>query len=210
MAAPSIDVTEALDALRGGDGAAGDRLLGAVYDELHRLARAQRRHERPDHTLNTTALVHEAYLKLLGPDHRDYESRAHFFASATRAMRQVLVDYARARGRTKRGSGQAAVSLDALQGSAEPADPGLLSDAAAAEVLDVDAALHRLALLDERQVRVVECRYFGGLSVEETAEALGLSPATVKREWRSARAWLYAALHDGEGPPPALGPPDAP
>lgn len=203
MASPTTDVTEALDALRAGDEAASGRLLRAVYDELRRLARAQRRAERPDHTLNTTGLVHEAYLKLLGPAHRTYDHRAHFFAAASRAMRQVLVDYARARRRDKRGGGQAPLALDALP---EPADPDALTDARAAEILDLDAALDRLARLDPRQARVVECRYFGGLSVEETAEALGVSEPTVKREWRSARAWLYAALG---GRPPEERPDDA-
>ena len=195
MAAPPTDVTEALDALRAGDAAASGRLLQAVYDELRRLAHTQRRHERPDHTLNTTALVHEAYLKLLGPAHGDFESRAHFFGAAARAMRQVLVDYARARHRAKRGSGQPGLPLDAALADA-PAEPALLTDARAAELLDLDAALERLAALDPRQAHLVECRYFGGLSVEETAEVLGVAPATVKREWRSARAWLYAALKD--------------
>ncbi|HLT46760.1 MAG TPA: ECF-type sigma factor [Rubricoccaceae bacterium] len=202
MVSPPTDVTEALDALRGGDDAAQDRLLRAVYDELHGLARSQRRRERPDHTLNTTALVHEAYLKLLGPAHRTYDNRAHFFAAAARAMRQVLVDYARARQRAKRGGPDTPVPLDALPG--DPPDPDVLTDARAAEILDLDGALARLARLDARQAQVVECRYFGGLSVEETAEALGLSEATVKREWRSARAWLYAALrHPPEEPPEA-------
>jgi len=200
MIARPTDVTDALDALRDGDGAATERLVRAVYGELRRLAHAQRRRERSDLTLNTTALVHEAYLKLLGPARDGYDSRAHFFAAASRAMRQVLVDHARARARTKRGAGVATDSLDDLRSDAEPADPDLLTDSAAAEVLDIDAALGRLAALDERQARVVECRYFGGLSVEETAETLSISEATVKREWRSARAWLYAALHDGERP----------
>jgi RNA polymerase sigma factor (TIGR02999 family) len=200
MAPSTTDVTDALDALRDGDTTAGDRLLRAVYAELHRLARTQRRHERSDHTLNTTALVHEAYLRLLGPSYRDFDSRAHFFGAAARAMRQVLVDHARARQRTKRGGGEVPVSLSALP--AEPADPAFLTDERAAEILDLDAALGRLAALDERQARVVECRYFGGLSVEETAEALGISEPTVKREWRSARAWLYAALRHAPGEAP--------
>jgi RNA polymerase sigma factor (TIGR02999 family) len=197
MDAPPTDVTEALDALHAGDAEAQARLLRAVYAELHRLAHAQRRRERPDHTLNTTALVHEAYLKLLGPAHRTFDNRAHFFAAAARAMRQVLVDHARARSRDKRGGGEAPVPLSALP--AEPADPGFLTDERAAEILDLDAALDRLAHLDTRQARIVECRYFGGLSVEETAEALGCSEVTVKREWRSARAWLYAALRQAPG-----------
>src|SRR5690606_4625849 len=206
---PPTDVTAALDALRVGDTAAEDRLLRAVYDELHRLARSQRRYERPDHTLNTTALVHEAYLKLLGPSHRSFDNRAHFFSAAARAMRQVLVDYARARRRDKRGGGQQALPLSAL--ASDPSDPNLLTDERAAEILDLDEALHRLARLDARQAQVVECRYFGGLSVEETAEAMGVSEATVKREWRTARAGLYAARyrHPEDAAPggPYCGPP---
>ena len=208
MAAPATDVTSELDALRGGDTAAQDRLLRAVYAELHRLAHRERRHEHADHTLNTTALVHEAYFKLLGPGRHSFDNRAHFFAAAARAMRQVLVDHARARQRLKRGGGQQAVPL-----AAEPADPDLLTDEHAAEILDLDEALDGLARLDPRQARVVECRYFGGLSVEETAEALAISEATVKREWRSARAWLYAALHrppaGAQGAPPGTPPDDA-
>jgi RNA polymerase sigma factor (TIGR02999 family) len=187
------DVTEALDALRAGDDVARTRLLQAVYAELRRIAHAQRRRERPDHTLNTTALVHEAYLKLLGPDDRHFDNRVHFYGAAVSAMRQVLVEYARARQRLKRGSGHAPLPLDAVP---DVADPAYISDTRAAEILDLDDALHRLAALDPRQARIVECRHFGGLSIEETGEILGLSAATVKREWRSARAWLHAVLGD--------------
>jgi RNA polymerase sigma factor (TIGR02999 family) len=186
-------VTEALAALRAGDAAAQDRLIRAVYSELRQLARTQRRHERHHLTLNTTALVHEAYFKLLGPSRPGFDDRAHFFAAAARAMRQVLVDHARTRMRRKRGGGQSPVSLDVLPPEVLPADG--LSDERAAEVLDLDEALGRLADLDPRQAQIVECRYFGGLSVEETAEALEISESTVKREWRTARAWLYAVLH---------------
>ena len=195
MGSPSHDITEALGALRDGDEAAADRLARSVYDELARLAHAQRRRERPDHTLDTSALVHEAYVKLLGPSGGDFNNRAHFFAAAARAMRQVLVDYARARNSLKRGEGQRAVSLETENEAAQPlVNAALLTDDEVTEVLDLDDALARLADLDARQARVVECRYFGGLSVEETAEALDLSTATVKRDWRAARAWLYAEL----------------
>ena len=183
---PSPDVTEALAAIRSGDDGARDRLVRAVYDELREIARAYLRRERADHTLVTTALVHEAYERVLGP-RADYSGRGHFFGAAARAMRQVLVQHARHRGRLKRGGGARALSLT---------EAGEVAAAEGLDVLDLDAALTRLAELDARQAAVVECRYFGGLSVEETAEALGISPSTVKREWRMARAWLYAALHD--------------
>ena len=186
MPAPAI--TEALDALADGDDTARDRLVRAVYDELRVIARAALRRERDGHTLVTTALVHEAYEKVLGPEPA-FSSRGHFFGAAARAMRQVLVDHARRRDRVKRGGGERPVPLDAVGEVAAPGAPGV-------DLLDLDAALTRLAALDPRQAAVVECRTFGGLSVEETAEALGVSPSTVKREWRTARAWLYAALHD--------------
>ena len=196
MPVPSPEVTEALDALREGDVSARDRLMQAVYQELRMLAHAQRRRERSDLTLNTTALVHEAYFKLLGPNRPGFDDRGHFFSAAARAMRQVLVDHARSRSRKKRGGGQRPVALDAV-GPLPDEDTDARQ---AAELLDLDAALTQLAELDPRQAQVVECRYFGGLSVEETAEALSLSESTVKREWRSARAWLYAALHNPDTP----------
>lgn len=184
----SPEITEALDALRNGDDAARDRLVRAVYDELRVIARATLRRERAGHTLVTTALVHEAYEKVLGAD-PSYSGRGHFFGAAARAMRQVLVDHARRRDRLKRGGGERPLALTDVGEIAAPGSPGI-------DLLDLDDALTRLAALDARQAAVVECRTFGGLSVEETAEALGLSPSTVKREWRTARAWLYAALHD--------------
>lgn len=188
---PSPDVTAALDALRDGDDAAREQLVAAVYDELRGLARAHLRRERADHTLVTTELVHEAYEKVLGPS-PDYNGRSHFFGAAARAMRQILVDHARRRSRLKRGGGERPLALDDVGEVAAP-------DGRSVDLLDLDAALDRLAVLDPRQAAVVECRYFGGLSVEETAEALDLSASTVKREWRTARAWLYAALHSDDG-----------
>ncbi|MEM0962760.1 MAG: sigma-70 family RNA polymerase sigma factor [Bacteroidota bacterium] len=185
---PSPAVTEALDALRGGDDGARDRLVAAVYDELRDIARAHLRRERDGHTLVTTALVHEAYEKVIGPN-PDYSSRGHFFGAAARAMRQVLVDHARRRDRLKRGGGERPLALTDVGEIAAPVSDGSI------DLLDLDGALRKLAELDARQAAVVECRYFGGLSVEETAEALGTSESTVKREWRTARAWLYAALH---------------
>ncbi|OZC01876.1 ECF-type sigma factor [Rubricoccus marinus] len=183
---PSADVTALLADSRNGDSSASDRLLGAVYDELHRLAQIHRSRSRRDGTLNTTALVHEAYLKLVDGDRLPFDGRAHFFAAAARAMRQVIVDDARKRNRVKRGGGERPTSLDRVGEirADEPAD----------EILALDEALKRFEEIDPRAARVVECRYFAGLTVEETAEALGISPTTVKREWVAARAWLYRAL----------------
>jgi RNA polymerase sigma factor (TIGR02999 family) len=184
----SPDVTEALNALRGGDDGARDRLVAAVYDELRVIAHAHLRREAPQ-TLVTTELVHEAYEKVLGADPA-YDGRGHFFAAAARAMRQVLVDRARRRNRIKRGGGQRPLALtDVGEIAATAAGRGV-------DLLDLDDALTRLAAFDPRQAAVVECRYFGGLSFEETAEAVGVSVATAKRDWRTARAWLYAALHE--------------
>jgi RNA polymerase sigma factor (TIGR02999 family) len=183
---PAGDVTALLAESREGDASAADRLLSAVYDELHRLAQIHRSRSRKDATLNTTALVHEAYLKLIDGDRLPFDGRAHFFAAAARAMRQVIVDDARKRNRVKRGGGERPTSLDRV---GEP-----MADEPAAEILALDEALKRFEVLDPRAARVVECRYFAGLTVEETAEALGISPTTVKREWAAARAWLYRAL----------------
>jgi len=183
----SPDVTEALAALHDGDETARDRLVRAVYDELRVIARSHLRRERADHTMVTTELVHEAYEKMLGPS-AAYSGRGHFFGAAARAMRQILVDHARRRGRVKRGGGERPASLDDVGEIAAPdGSDGI-------DIVDLDDALTRLAEMDPRQAAVVECRYFGGLTVEETAEALDISDSTVKREWRTARAWLYAAL----------------
>ncbi len=163
-----------------------DDLLPLVYDELRRLARAQRRRLRPYETLNTTALVHEAYLKLAGREEEpSWEDRLHFFRIAARAMRDVVVDYARRQQAAKRGG-------DAPHVSMEDAPP--LPQVEAEEVLTLHEALGRLEAIDARQARVVELRYFVGLTIDEAAEVLDLSPATVKRDWTSARAWLYRII----------------
>jgi RNA polymerase sigma-70 factor, ECF subfamily len=162
-----------------------DDLLPLVYDELRQMARRHIARERRQRTLSTTGLVHEAYLKLVDQTQAPIRSRAYFFAAAARAMRQVLVDAARRRNRIKRGSGEAPLDLSDYQ---------VAVDDFAAELDDLDEALTRLAALFPRQARVVECRFFGGLSVEETAEALDLAPRTVKRDWALARAWLFREL----------------
>jgi RNA polymerase sigma factor (TIGR02999 family) len=174
-------VTLLLRAVAAGDRQALDRLFDAVYGELKRLAHVQRRKWSGDYTLNTTALVHEAYLKLVRQDEVSWADRGHFYAVASRAMRQILVSYAERRCAAKRGGGADPLPLDEVN----PVSPE-----AAGEILALDEALQRLASLEERQGRVVECRFFAGLPVRETAEVLGLSPATVKRDWALASAWL--------------------
>ena len=185
------DITGLLAALRGGDRAALDRLFPLVYRELHDRAHGQLARHRPGDTLSTTALVHEAYLKLTDSAHQTYQDRVHFFAVASRAMRQILVDYARRRMAVKRG-GAPPVTLD----PEVVGDPGRPE-----ELVALDEALVRLEALDERLARTVEMRFFGGLSVEETAAALGVSPRTVKRDWRKARAVLYQDIRGDDGPP---------
>ncbi len=183
------DVTQLLLLLPSGDAEAREALLGAVYGELRRLASRQLHAERDGHTLATTALVHEAYLRLVDTTQVAWADRAHFFAVASQAMRRVLVDWARARTRHKRGGQNRPVSLDALAGG-----PDVPADARADAVVALDEALDRLARLDARKARVVECRYLAGLTIEETAEALGVSPATVKTDWAIARAYLLRDL----------------
>ena len=186
--APPDEVERLLASLRDGDDGALDRLLPVVDDELRALARSVRRGPSSE-TVNTTALVHEAYLRLSNGS--GFESRAHFLGVAAKAMRHVLVDHARRRGAEKRGGDLHRVDLsDTLIGSASGSPDRL--------VLALDRALERLAALDERKARVVECRFFGDLTVDETAAALGVSEATVKRDWRMAQAWLYRALADDE------------
>jgi RNA polymerase sigma-70 factor, ECF subfamily len=163
-----------------------DDLLPLVYDELKRIAARALRAERPGHTLCATALVHEAWVELSKLDRIRWQNRSHYLALAAQAMRRVLIDHAVARRAAKRGGGRAAEPL--------PDDALAMVYARAAELLDLDAALRRLAELDARQAHVVECRFFGGMSVEETAGALGTSPATVKRDWALARAWLNREL----------------
>ena len=171
-----------------GDRDAVDRLVPILYEELRRIAHLRMRGERAGHTLDTTALVHEAYLEVAGLDRMEWRDRAHFLAVAARAMRRVLIDHAVARGaQTRQGARQASPLDEAAQlviGAGPDAD----------ELLALDGALERLAGVSERQCRVVECRFFAGMSVEETAEALGTSPATVKRDWTVARAWLHREL----------------
>lgn len=199
-------VTQLLHSWASGDGAALERLLPLVYDELRRMARRHLRHERGEHTLGGTGLVHEAYLRLAHAGPTQWQSRAEFFGWASTLMRRILVDHARARQAAKRGGGTPLYSLEALQdeAAATPAAQRLSAAYSSDDILDLlalDGALQRLEALDAQQGRVVELRFFGGLSVLETAEALGISPATVKREWATARPWLLREL----GRPPASG-----
>lgn len=184
------DVTTLLQDWAGGDREALDRLIPLVYEELRRLARQRLRQERPDHTLVTTALVHEAYLRLVDIERVGFQSRAHFLAMASQAMRRVLVDHARRRDAAKRGGGVRPLPLeDALQ----------LADEDAARFLELDDALSRLESVDERQARILEQHYFGGLSIEEIGEAMNLSRSTVKRDLRFGRAWLATELGEDGG-----------
>lgn len=179
------NVTQLLVNWRNGDESALDQLMPIVYDELHRLAKRYMSRERRNHTLQTTALVNEAYLRLVGQGQVEWRNRAHFFGVAAQVMRHVLVDHARSRQYAKRGGDAQRVTLN---------DDLAISHEDQIEVLALDEALNRLAALDERKSRIVELRYFGGLSVEETAEVLGLSAITVKRDWLKAKAWLYREL----------------
>ncbi len=189
MAAPKPEeVTELLIAWRDGDRAALDRLIPLVHDELKRLAGRYMRGERPDHTLQTSALINEAYLRLVDYKNVRWQNRAHFFAVAAQAMRRVLVDHARGRNYAKRGGGARKMSLD---------EAANLSAGRDEELIALDDALKGLAEKFPRKSQVVELRYFGGLSVEETAETLGVAPITVMREWNSAKAWLYRAMAAG-------------
>lgn len=192
MSHDRTDVTALLRAHAAGERDALEQLLPRVYDELRRIARARLRREQAGHTLGPTEIVHEAFLKLVPLPDIEWQSRAHFFAIASRAMRNVLVDHAVRRRTAKRGGGAQAVALDENVAIAElPLD----------EILALSQALERLEAVDARQAHVVECRYFGGLSLDETAEALGISAATVSRDWTFARAWLHRAL---AAPPDAL------
>ena len=185
-------VATMIDNARQGDEEALAALLPLVYDELRRLAAGYMRRERPGQTLQATALVHDAYLRLLRDSHLSWQNRAHFFGIAARSMRQILIERARTRGAAKRGGSRIRVTFE----------PGLIAAAQAPE-LDLEAldeALTRLAAIDAELARVVEVRFFGGLSIEETAEALGVSPATVKRRWTLAKAWLARELR-GKNPP---------
>jgi RNA polymerase sigma factor (TIGR02999 family) len=181
---PSLSVTNLLAQWRAGDQDSLRNVFPLVYSELKRLARSRLRNERPNHTLQSTALVHEAYLRLLKSDPERFENRDHFLAVASLLMRQILVDYARQRNAAKRDGG-CMLTLDGLNVAAKSQE---------VDIVVLDDALQKLARLDPQQGRVVELRYFGGLSIEETARALAVSPATVKREWASARIWLHRAM----------------
>jgi RNA polymerase sigma factor (TIGR02999 family) len=190
-------ITELLVAWRGGDPAALDRLFPLVYDQLRRISRRQLGAERAGHTLSTTALVHEAYLKLVDQTRAEWVDRAQFYAVAARAMRRILVDYARRHRAAKRGGDRERVSLD-VPDLAQPlaeAPPGA-ADERADTLIALDDALARLAQVDERLSRVVECRFFGGLTEEETAVVLGMTARTVRRDWVKAKAWLYREMRE--------------
>jgi RNA polymerase sigma factor (TIGR02999 family) len=185
---PRADVTGLLLAWSDGNAAAVDRLLPLLYEELHRQAERAMRREDERHTLQATALVHEAYLRLVDQNRVQWRNRAHFFGVAAQVMRRILVDHARGRLAEKRGGGAQRITLD-------DANVGANGDAAGdVDVLALHEALERLAVLDAQQAKVVELRYFSGLNIEETAVALDVSPATVKREWAVARAWLKREL----------------
>ncbi len=181
-------ITQILSEIRNGNQTALDKLLPFVYDELRRLAHGYLRNERSNHTLQPTALVHEAYLRLLGQKEIEWQNRAHFFGVSARLMREILIEYARGRNRQKRGGEfKTQIALD---------DAISFANQSQLDVVAVDDALSKLEKLDERQARIVEMKFFGGLTVEEIGEVLSISPATVKREWSSAKLLLYKMLND--------------
>jgi RNA polymerase sigma-70 factor (ECF subfamily) len=186
------DVTALLGQLAKGNDTAASKLIPIVYDELHRLAAGYMRRERKDHTLQPTALVHEAYLKLIKQRSVDWQGRAHFFGIAAQIMRRILVDHARGHMRDKRGGGAIPVPLE---------EAHVFSPEQSSEVVKLDASLERLAKFDPRQSRIVELRFFGGLTVEQTAELLGISAKTVKRDWSMAKAWLHGDMKTSHGDP---------
>jgi RNA polymerase sigma factor (TIGR02999 family) len=187
MAGPG-EITRLLAEWSGGNQSALDSLVPIVYDELRRLASHYMRGERPGHVLQTTALVSEAYLRLLGREHVSCHTRTQFFAVAAQVMRRVLVDYARGRNRAKRGHGQESLELG---------EAALLSDDRAEEIISINSALDNLTAFDARKGKVFELRYFGGMSVEEVSEALSVSPVTVARDWRIAKVWLRREIAPG-------------
>ncbi len=188
MNTPPSNVTQLLVNWGNGDQAARDQLLPFVHDELRRIARRYLRREQPGHTLQPTALVHEAYLRLINQQHVQWQNRAQFFGLAANLMRRILVDHARHHAYAKRGGGALQVSFD--EGMA-------VTEAKAAELLAVNEALEKLTALDARKGRIVELRFFGGLNLDETAEVLNISSPTVQREWRAAKAWLHRILTEG-------------
>jgi RNA polymerase sigma factor (TIGR02999 family) len=178
---PPQEVTQLLVDWGNGNQAALDRLMPVVYTEVRQLAHWYMRRERPGHTMQTTALIHEAYLRLVDQNQVRWQHQAHFFGIAARLMRQILIEHARSRTRAKRGGGVGTISLD---------EAAIVSQARATELLALDDALERLATIDPRKSQVVELRFFGGLSVEEAAQVLNIAPNTVLRDWRMAKAWL--------------------
>jgi RNA polymerase sigma factor (TIGR02999 family) len=186
MTTPSPEqITRLLEDWRKGDKTALEKLLPVVYDELRRLASSHLRRERFNHTLQPTALVHEAYLRLVDQRQVDLQNRAHFFGAAARLMRRILIDHARSRATAKRAGGELRVSL---------AENVAITEQRDIDFLALDEALEELAALDAQQCQIVEMRFFGGLSVEETAAALDISPSTVNRDWNTAKAWLYRRI----------------
>lgn len=183
------EVTQLLVAWSNGDQAARDRLMSVVYEELHRLAKRYMRRESPGHTLQTSALVNEAFLRLVDQRNVHWQNRAHFFGIAAQMMRRILVDYARNRSSNKRGGGARALSLD---------EGLIVSDERSAEVVAVHEALEQLAKFDARKSQIVELRFFGGLTIDETAEVLGISPGTVMSNWTTAKAWLRREISPPE------------
>ena len=179
------DVTTLLLAWNSGDQEAWDRLMPLVYNEVRRLARRYMRSENPGHTLQATALVNDLYVQLIDQNRVNWQNRAHFFGTAAQIIRRILVDHARARYRLKRGGGAFKVEWDEAVRTSQPIQMDLIA---------LDDALNRLAVMDPQQSRIIELRFFGSLSIEETAEALNISTATVKREWAFARAWLYREM----------------
>lgn len=190
---PDHEVSRLLLELKAGHQAAFDELFPLVYNELRQAARRQRRGWHDDATLDTTALVHEAYLKLVDQSRPDWQGRSHFLSVAARAMRQILLDYAKRQSAAKRGGGQRHLPLHEIEATLGGADPSEARDEA---LVALDESLLRLEAVDPRQSRIVECRFFGGMTIEDTAEALGVSPATVKRAWAMAQAWLYRDLSE--------------
>jgi RNA polymerase sigma factor (TIGR02999 family) len=188
MAVATLELTGLLEDWKHGDPTALQKLTPLIYDELRRIAHRYAKHERNGHTLQTTALVNEAYLRLAGGEKLDWQNRTHFFAVTAQVMRHILIDHARRRHYVKHGGEAQHVPIEAAS---------LMASERARELIALDEALEEFAVLDPRKARVVELRYFGGLSLEETAEAVGLSLMTVRRDWQAAKAWLYRRLnHD--------------
>lgn len=198
------EVTRLLERLSDGDSRAVDVLLPLIYDQLRALAGSFLRREDPGHTLQTTALVHEAYLKLVNQSEAKFNGRAHFFAVAAQAMRRILVNHARDANRLKRGGDRQRLTLDE-SGIMAPAAPNAAPDSGL-DLVALDESLTKLASLDQRKARTVEMRFFAGMSIDDTAQALGVAPATVKRDWDFARAWLFRELSPGAPDVPHAGP----